>query len=68
MTVLEFKKKIKNVSQIDKSNYIAPPANTTAIGIDLGTTNSVVSIFSGEDEKPTTLFYEGSNLIPSLLY
>jgi molecular chaperone DnaK len=68
MNILEFKKKPKNLFSNERNNNVLPPPKTMAVGIDLGTTNSVVSIYSHQDEKPTTLFYEGSNLIPSLLY
>lgn len=49
-------------------NKIEVPAGAMAVGIDLGTTHSVVSVFEEGNGKPETLVYEGSNLVPSLLY
>ncbi|MES2615249.1 MAG: Hsp70 family protein [Bdellovibrionota bacterium] len=68
MNVLEFKKKNKETLKSDKTAHTAAPAGASAIGIDLGTTNSVVSIFVAGEKQPTTLVYEGSNLIPSIVY
>lgn len=69
MTVLEFRRKEKPNLKEDKSKIPVKPAlGCQAIGIDLGTTNSVVSIFHPERNKPMTLEYEGSYLVPSLLY
>lgn len=44
-----------------------PPAGIRAIGIDLGTTNTVVSVFENGGHAPTTLEFEHSALIPSVL-
>jgi molecular chaperone DnaK len=44
------------------------PENALAIGIDLGTSHTVVSVYQRDQEKPTTLDYEGSPLIPSVLW
>lgn len=69
MTILEFKRREKLIPKQDRSQVQdTPPPNSIAIGIDLGTTNSVVSVFSMEYERPVTLDYEGSHLVPSLVY
>lgn len=69
MTVLEFKRKEKSILKHDRSQIdTKPPLGATAIGIDLGTTNSVVSLFYPDDHKPVTLEYENSHLVPSLIY
>lgn len=69
MSVLEFKRKSKSgLSASPSSQMAAPPAGVAAVGIDLGTTNSVVTILRPDESAPTTLSYEGSNLIPSMLY
>lgn len=69
MTILEFKRKEKLIPKQDRSQVkMNPPKNSLAIGIDLGTTNSVVSVFSEENDRPVTLEYEGSHLVPSLAY
>jgi molecular chaperone DnaK len=44
----------------------APPG-IPAIGIDLGTTNTVVSIFREGELAPETLVYEGHKTIPSVV-
>ena len=69
MNILEFKKKSQTSSKIQGSNLVSEiPSGVSAIGIDLGTTNSVVSIYVNGQEHPTTLAYEGSYLIPSIIY
>lgn len=69
MTILEFKRKEKHISENDgpQANN-PPPQGFCAIGIDLGTTNSAVSLFYPESTRPVTLDYEGSHLVPSLVY
>lgn len=44
------------------------PQGITPVGIDLGTTNSVVSVYSTEGTHPQTLAFEGEALVPSMLY
>lgn len=71
MNVVQFKKKSKDNSQniAYSSNEISKIPNTVAaIGIDLGTTNSVVSVFSSGDSHPVTLKYGESLLVPSMVY
>ena len=50
-------------------NHLAgpPPPGIRAIGIDLGTTNTVVSIYEPGGQSPFTLEFENSALIPSVL-
>jgi|GEM_PF-394204 len=46
-----------------------PPSGVKAIGIDLGTTNSVVSIFREHLEQPDALEYDNNaRLVPSVVY
>ena len=71
MNVLQFKKKSKETTA--KIGYSSGeiqtlPKEVSAIGIDLGTTNSVVSVFSYGATHPVTLKYEDSLLVPSMVY
>ncbi len=69
MNVVPFKRKSAQPdAHIHSSSLIVPPAGSKAIGIDLGTTHSVVSLFSSKNNKPRTLMYDGSYLVPSLVY
>lgn len=43
------------------------PAGIPAIGIDLGTTNTVVSVFRPGEDAPQALAYEGEHTIPSVV-
>lgn len=43
------------------------PAGISAIGIDLGTTNTVVSVFRPGEDAPQVLIYEGEHVIPSVV-
>ncbi|MEY4066385.1 MAG: hypothetical protein RIR26_2593, partial [Pseudomonadota bacterium] len=48
---------------------VRPPSGVQAVGIDLGTTNSVVSVFTQHLEQPTTLSYaDDAFLVPSVVY
>lgn len=71
MNVLQFKKKSKersaNVS-FSSGDVQMLPKEVSAIGIDLGTTNSVVSVFSYGASHPVTLKYEDTLLVPSMVY
>lgn len=68
MNILEFKKKKQTLNKDRSNNVFSIPSGVSAIGIDLGTTNSVVSIFMPGENHPKTLSYENENLIPSLVY
>ncbi len=48
--------------------FVAPPPGVCAVGIDLGTTNSVVSVYTPGEPEPETLLYDELQLVPSLLY
>lgn len=52
------------------ANVVTPtiPPGVIAVGIDLGTTNSVVSIYGEHQKQPETLIYDGEALVPSMLY
>ncbi|MCA2960796.1 MAG: Hsp70 family protein [Silvanigrellales bacterium] len=45
-----------------------PPRGVPALGIDLGTTNSVASLYVPGHEHPRSLEFEGAPLVPSMLY
>lgn len=47
---------------------VKPPDGVSAIGIDLGTTHSVVSVLSPSATHPESLKYDGKNLVPSAFY
>ncbi|MGY3803878.1 Hsp70 family protein [Pigmentibacter ruber] len=71
MNVLQFKKKskdINNQSVYNVQEIHKIPNSVAAIGIDLGTTNSVVSVYSMGDSQPVTLKYGDSFLVPSMVY
>lgn len=71
MNVLQFKKKSKEASlnlKYSSGEIQSIPKEVSAIGIDLGTTNSVVSVFSYGATQPVTLEYEGAALVPSMVY
>ncbi|WP_397601123.1 Hsp70 family protein [Silvanigrella sp.] len=71
MNVLQFKKKSKDKSAnvlFSSSEIKMLPPEVSAIGIDLGTTNSVVSVFSYGATHPVTLKYEDTLLVPSMVY
>ena len=60
MNVLQFKKKSKETSaniSYSSGEIQTLPKEVSAIGIDLGTTNSVVSVFSYGATHPVTLKY-----------
>ncbi len=69
MKIIEFKsKKNKEFIDTNHNNILIEEENKIAIGIDLGTTHSVVSYFKPYQKKPEILSYENSYLVPSLLY
>lgn len=71
MNVLQFKKKNKETptnTRFSSGEIQSLPKEVSAIGIDLGTTNSVVSVFSYGSSHPVTLKYEDSLLVPSMVY
>jgi len=71
MNVLQFKKKSKEKAahSIFSSGEVQMlPKEVSAIGIDLGTTNSVVSVFSYGASHPVTLKYDDSLLVSSMVY
>ena len=50
------------------SSFAAPPEGVPALGIDLGTTNSVASVYTRQQDHPRSLEFEGAPLVPSMLY
>ena len=75
MTVVPFRTRSQGTRQSQplsaqaSRNIKRPPAGVRAIGIDLGTTNSVVSVFTEHLEQPSTLTYDdGAELVPSIVY
>lgn len=75
MTVVPFRPKTNStrpssvLSAHEQSHCPKPPRGIRAVGIDLGTTNSVVSVFTEHLEQPETLKYnEVYNLVPSVVY
>lgn len=77
MNVVQFRKKTgggahnafaRARADVGNSSQVPPPAGVHAIGIDLGTTNSVVSVYRPGAEHPETLVYDNAQLVPSMLY
>jgi len=75
MTVVPFRPKTNStrpssvLSAREQNQCPKPPRGIKAIGIDLGTTNSVVSVFTEHLEQPETLKYENSfHLVPSVIH
>jgi len=74
MTVVPFRPRPQTTRQAQavsaqSSRIVKPPAGIKAIGIDLGTTNSVVSVFRDHLEQPETLAYgSNANLVPSVIH
>jgi molecular chaperone DnaK len=75
MTVVPFRprhqatRQSQSLSASPTSSSLRPPAGVQAVGIDLGTTNSVVSVFTQHLEQPTTLRYaDDSFLVPSVVH
>ena len=75
MTVVPFRPKTNStrpssvLSAREQSQCPKPPRGIKAIGIDLGTTNSVVSVFTEHLEQPETLKYDdGFHLVPSVIH
>ncbi|NBX18726.1 MAG: hypothetical protein EBR09_15340 [Proteobacteria bacterium] len=75
MTVVPFRTRNQGTRQAQplsaqsNRNIRRPPAGVKAVGIDLGTTNSVVSVFKEHLEQPSTLAYDdGAALVPSIVY
>lgn len=75
MTVVPFRTRSQGTRQSQAlsarptSNIQRPPLGVRAIGIDLGTTNSVVSVFAEHREQPATLNYtDGEALVPSVVH
>ncbi|MEY3903672.1 MAG: hypothetical protein RL189_2978 [Pseudomonadota bacterium] len=75
MTVVPFRPRPQGTRQVqplsarDSGVAHRPPAGVRAIGIDLGTTNSVVSVFKEHREQPLTLSYADEQfLVPSVVY
>lgn len=75
MTVVPFRTRNQGTRQTQplsaqsNRNIRRPPAGVKAVGIDLGTTNSVVSVFKEHLEQPSTLAYDdGAALVPSIVY
>ncbi len=73
MTVVQFRKTgtgraLRAVSLSETSASMQPPEGVKAIGIDLGTTNSVVSIYRENQTQPETLLYDNTALVPSMFF
>ena len=73
MTVVPFRPRSQSTRQSGRvsaheSRTLVAPVGVKAVGIDLGTTNSVVSIFKEHLEQPETLEYEDSKLVPSVVH
>jgi molecular chaperone DnaK len=71
MTVIQFRKR-PSLAQVEATNassaFAPPPVGVRAVGIDLGTTNSVVSVYTPGEPEPETLLYNDLPLVPSLFY
>jgi molecular chaperone DnaK len=71
MTVIQFRKR-PSLAQVEAANassaFAPPPPGVRAVGIDLGTTNSVVSVYTPGESEPETLLYNDLPLVPSLFY
>jgi molecular chaperone DnaK len=71
MTVIQFRKR-PSLAQVEAANassaFAPPPPGVRAVGIDLGTTNSVVSVYTPGQPEPETLLYNDLPLVPSLFY
>lgn len=75
MTVVPFRprsqgtRQAQSLSAVSGRTVQSPPVGVRAIGIDLGTTNSVVSVFTEHREQPTTLLYaDDQALVPSVVH
>jgi molecular chaperone DnaK len=74
MTVVPFRPRSNGTRQgssvsAQGQRSLQPPPGVKAVGIDLGTTNSVVSVFKEHLEQPDTLIYEEqSRLVPSVVH
>jgi molecular chaperone DnaK len=71
MTVIQFRKRPIANTDASKSSepvLIPPPAGVRAVGIDLGTTNSVVSVYTPGKPEPETLLYDDLPLVPSIFF
>jgi len=74
MTVVPFRPRSNGTRQgslvsAHGQRSVLPPPGVKAVGIDLGTTNSVVSVFKEHREQPETLIYEEqSRLVPSVVH
>lgn len=75
MTVVPFRprshgtRQSQSLSAQSKQSAVRPPAGVRAVGIDLGTTNSVVSLFTEHREQPVTLSYaDDAFLVPSVVH
>lgn len=71
MTVIQFRKRPTANTDASKSPeppLTPPPPGVRAVGIDLGTTNSVVSIYTPGQPEPETLLYNDLPLVPSIFF
>ncbi|MEN9827084.1 MAG: hypothetical protein RI953_2829, partial [Pseudomonadota bacterium] len=75
MTVVPFKPRSQGTRQSQSLSAQStrgikrPPVGVKAVGIDLGTTNSVVSFFDEQLDQPSTLKYsEDASLVPSIVH
>lgn len=58
-----------SLSAQSSRQFRRPPTGIRAVGIDLGTTNSVVAVYTEHREQPATLaFADDSFLVPSVVY
>ncbi|NBW82983.1 hypothetical protein EBR21_14625, partial [bacterium] len=75
MTVVPFKprshgtRQSQSLSANSTQGIKRPPTGVKAVGIDLGTTNSVVSFFDQQLDQPSTLKYsDDTSLVPSVIH
>lgn len=69
MAVIPFQQRSAKKGNTSSSlHFNVPPRGVPALGIDLGTTNSVASLYSPGQEHPRSLEFEGAPLVPSMLY
>jgi molecular chaperone DnaK len=69
MTIIPFRQKAAGKGNNGENPVGAsPPRGAPAVGIDLGTTNSVVSVYAPGQEHPRSLEFDGAPLVPSMIH